>query len=1088
MLYFQNKFHNEVYNVSSGRYITTQRALNKALKRGDHITPLSLVKNPLTGKIINVGSRTYRRLIRNNRIVVDAMGNPKIKIKTKPIKVGKIKVKWFTISEFIKNPHTGIFNKEGKPIALFKHYKWEDMAKMTKGSMIDSWNQSVFQGEEITWNKEATFNSTSNKGKAIIEALFSGEIEKAIKLIEADPWHHDNGYWAIKLSDFEAKTFSKYGYNTKIFVDFETGAKKTPDEILNKYKIYGDPLILPYTNYSHNGRDPGNGKCGYYCLKLFAEKNKFIKKIKTIDKVGITIKELIDVLDQTSCKYYLLNLAGEVFYSGNPDGKKNRLVIKLMIGNGHVYPCNNKQLVPKLIELERPKNDKTNQLLYTKNNRIYHDSGFQKIKPDGHYTDLLEAIRNIEVKDKRVQRFNFTIKGNKNTIDSLHYGNGLECKFEYDIKRAYYNCFMKSNIRCIGIFTVISVWEEYDSKSYPKINDYAYYLIKKSTLKRLLQYGIRDNFLIGTNIKFLIDSKMLWKNEIEAVKYPSYLLPKKEIMKCYDNWNSKINDIDDMPYQLFQKDKSKAIRQDIIKEHTEENSDDEVNIRVKEEWDALPAKERKKYEDQAKKQRFKFFYGLCAKQYITQRTSLNINSQLDLDLLNMYRGGKGGKREWDIIDKEIEKTRQIYSNFNFTNIANFIVSTCQLETLKTIVNVKNKTGILPCKIQVDGIGYTREIPADIIDNHIYRLVTIQQSKYWTGEIKAEKPNPAGNFKPIYFDYKTIYSGKNNNNKTFIGAPGSGKTFKGILLIKKGEKIDIVSSWTNRCVRRIDRKLKKDGINIATSTVFKLFCETNKEEFRWDSLGIKRLKNIKGKTIWIDEFSMIPCYYWNYIYLATKNYGTRFIFTGDTNQCAPVGEKPIKENKIGFILGEIIRLKEEDIPKEFRRNCQDLIKFRDAILENRRLEYKVHKIEDTLHLDTHIVYTHKNRVKINEMIMKERGLSFSSKKISKGLLITPKKSVNSQQYFKGERFRVLNRSQIQDIEFGTILEIDTKKLLKDFNPAYALTTHSVQGDEFKAYAIHEFQKMLTRSELEQHPGLPYTAVTRGFKFDQIHFVG
>ena len=114
-----------------------------------------------------------------------------------------------------------------------------------------------------------------------------------------------------------------------------------------------------------------------------------------------------------------------------------------------------------------------------------------------------------------------------------------------------------------------------------------------------------------------------------------------------------------------------------------------------------------------------------------------------------------------------------------------------------------------------------------------------------------------------------------------GPAGSGKTHK---LIEQFIKEDnpFVLSFTNKEMYIIRLK-EQDEINQTCKTFDSHFCEWNDN-------------NIKNKTVFVDEFSMVPNKFITTLY--------KLIIFGDPNQCNPVEGGQIYYDYINSILDMI----------------------------------------------------------------------------------------------------------------------------------------------------------------------------------------
>ena len=102
------------------------------------------------------------------------------------------------------------------------------------------------------------------------------------------------------------------------------------------------------------------------------------------------------------------------------------------------------------------------------------------------------------------------------------------------------------------------------------------------------------------------------------------------------------------------------------------------------------------------------------------------------------------------------------------------------------------------------------------------------------------------------------------------------------------KVDnpIVLSFTNKSVENVKNRLIKMGFgkneaNKICHTFDSYFCE-------FSCINVEtNIKSLKNKTIFIEEFSMVPNKWITLIYKAYLNFNNKIYMFGDPNQCEPV---------------------------------------------------------------------------------------------------------------------------------------------------------------------------------------------------------
>ena len=128
---------------------------------------------------------------------------------------------------------------------------------------------------------------------------------------------------------------------------------------------------------------------------------------------------------------------------------------------------------------------------------------------------------------------------------------------------------------------------------------------------------------------------------------------------------------------------------------------------------------------------------------------------------------------------------------------------------------------------------------------------------------------------------TDYKIETGRGCIYNGQAGCGKTTKLCELVEKA-KNPLVLAFTNRAVENVKNRLIKNGYDKydANKTCFTFdsyFCE-------WNG---RNIDSLDGKTIFIEEFSMVPNKWMTIIYKAFTMFDNKIYLFGDPNQCSPV---------------------------------------------------------------------------------------------------------------------------------------------------------------------------------------------------------
>ena len=95
---------------------------------------------------------------------------------------------------------------------------------------------------------------------------------------------------------------------------------------------------------------------------------------------------------------------------------------------------------------------------------------------------------------------------------------------------------------------------------------------------------------------------------------------------------------------------------------------------------------------------------------------------------------------------------------------------------------------------------------------------------------------------------------------------------------------LVLSFTKKANENVNNKLINTGINM---DVANSICFTFDSYFSEWSNGTLHPKSLKNKTLFIEEFSMVPNTWMTKIYNAYVEFGNKVFMFGDPNRCEPV---------------------------------------------------------------------------------------------------------------------------------------------------------------------------------------------------------
>jgi hypothetical protein len=443
-----------------------------------------------------------------------------------------------------------------------------------------------------------------------------------------------------------------------------------------------------------------------------------------------------------------------------------------------------------------------------------------------------------------------------------------------------------------------------------------------------------------------------------------------------------------------------------------------------------------------------------------------------------------------------------YLYFNNRNLYNYVVGRTNLEMMRFIdETLAENPGARVLKIKTDGVVFSEAVaPPEAWAAHFHAEKVLWSAREYTVYSTA----------PDWMRDTTIREVVAWREKCRIvtGPPGTGKTH----LIKSEDAYDVATTITNACARNLDSERLKG------ETIYKALQLYSPENL------YKVISALRDKTLWLDEFSMMPRYIWSFLYIIGQH-TTLTILTGDQHQLPPVGE----DLDYGGTFLRTLFVGEEVLEKDWR-NDDKIIRLRNRIRDEpdqetlkyleelaKDDEHTVADDDDPAKYTTHLVRTHKVRRKLNAYIVNANGYKWShrlkreaqrpegltakfhsgreySYEASAGLILAARITRKNSGIYKGSRYRLLT-DVVKDTETfklyrlgdddlgGTEYPIDTMKL---FGLGYAVTVDSAQGLTVRdPFVIWEVKSMLVGRRAESRR--LYTAVTRGVRFSDIRIV-
>jgi len=857
--------------------------------------------------------------------------------------------------------------------------------------------------------------------------------------------------------------------------------------------IYTNVKKIPYPNYDLNN-GPVGVNCFYWLIinKYNRISPKVLKKYNRSD--GVILDDIIEFCNKYKIGCKLLNIAGRTIYTNNLPTNKNHTKLEAIISNNHIYPL----LDPtRSNKPEKCDNKLDDDYMFTKNDIVMEINNKQYSRDGLHYPDEYDDIDIDNVLFKGLY-FNFSYKYDLNKIVAFNYSDRKINKltFEYDMKTCYYTVAYEliPNSKYIHypLFSCTDFWERYDKKE--EVSDVCYYTINEDALKRLHVYGLYENMRIGYMINYLLDEKLLKKNEIEFVKKPSLINQDKKTGYRTGRWDCILDRLDKLFYNLTKKELGDEFDEELSK----------TSIK--------------------NKKMFSVYNGLLGKEINSKTTTIHNLPENEYDLLNhnckeevWERVGNGDQCFYK---KNIKST---YKYFNNVTIYNHIVEYSNFIILKNIVDINKKYGIMPLKVKTDAIGYNREVD---LQHHCDKFKLVTTEKYINKqnlEVKNENGYKHPRSRPKYVCIESkLTSVKNNEldkiegNKAISGPPGVGKSY--YLTEKEDEnyKYHYCATTTNLCKINMISNVN----DVLPVTIYSLFMMHTPE--KW----YQALEKLRNKVLWIDEYSMVNSKAMNFLMLAVLQYNTKIIFTGDISQLAPIGEYPLDLNNYAItkLFGDHVYytknyrcdeqiqlvLKETKKQTEIKRK----LKYHDAWVQYKKKDNSLHllyhklnekDINSWLDYDRHLVLSADMANFINKKLLEHNNYTF--KQITKpvdnievfkeldvsiGVIIISTKNEKRLNIFKNAQFKVIGK-QGDVYELQNILQKKDKNGndipniyihsgdMINFRPGFAVTTYSAQGVTITDdMCIHEIDTMIYWD-----PSIIYTALSRGREMKKIH---
>ena len=426
-----------------------------------------------------------------------------------------------------------------------------------------------------------------------------------------------------------------------------------------------------------------------------------------------------------------------------------------------------------------------------------------------------------------------------------------------------------------------------------------------------------------------------------------------------------------------------------------------------------------------------------------------------------------------------QKCERIFSDN--TSVNRFVVSQAILKCLELIRKCYGKKSALYA-YNTDGIFITN--PRCILQNKKdvkFDIKNIGQA-YITD-------TPCIYFERHYrenINYES-YKAKIGEGCIYNGQAGSGKTTKLCKMVMK-EKNPLVLSFTNKAVQNVKERLRnmdyEGNPDIVCHTFDSYFCE-------WNGFSSEtNLKSLEDKTIFIEEFSMVPNKWITLIYKAFTLYGIKVYMFGDPNQCSPVetGSKIsydyLRSKSVRQMCSQIVTLEYIESSSRYDKKTHVILA---QLLKKNKIAKNFSSIDTNLFKN--ICYLNKTRIEVNKRCCDKfvegkeyETIEFTNNdkkeeyKVCVGMPIIATENLKDREIFNTMEFLVDNMTE--DSIWVDGREFDFNIFSKSFVPSFCVTVHKCQGADInEPYNIFDVEKMDKK--------LLYTALSRTTKFEYLH---
>ncbi|XP_068684491.1 uncharacterized protein [Montipora foliosa] len=440
-----------------------------------------------------------------------------------------------------------------------------------------------------------------------------------------------------------------------------------------------------------------------------------------------------------------------------------------------------------------------------------------------------------------------------------------------------------------------------------------------------------------------------------------------------------------------------------------------------------------------------------------------------------------------------QKCERMFSDH--TSVNRFVVSQAILECLKLIRKCYGEKSALYA-YNTDGIFITNPRPALKNKKDVVFDVKNIGKAYITD-------SPLCYFERHYrenMDFDS-YKAVKGEGRMYNGQAGSGKTTKMCKMVMKTDK-PIVLSFTNKAVQNVKDRLRKmgcvssgpfKGLPVKMSRRNKNFqsfveeikicaekneidpdaiCHTFDSYFcEWNGFSSEtNLKSLEDKTIFIDEFSMVPNKWITLIYKAFVLYGIKVYMFGDPNQCSPVESGSrisydyLRSMSVRQMCPKIVTMEYIEGSSRYDKKTHTVL---DQFLKKGKLAKNFSPVTE---LYKNICYLNKTRIEVNtrccdkfvegkkhENVVFKYNDKKEEYKVCVDMPVIATENLKDREIFNTMEFTIESISE--DSIWIDGKEFDMKTFSQCFIPSFCVTVHKCQGADInEPYNIYDVEKM------------------------------